>query len=39
MLGKYVRRILKGSFSKNDALSRGQKDISMELLARNGFLT
>ena len=39
MLGKYVRKILKTSFSRNDALSKGQKDISMELLARNGFLT
>ena len=38
MIGKYVKKMLMGSFSKNDALSKGQKDISMELLARNGFL-
>ncbi len=38
MIGKYVKKILRGSFSKNDALPKGQKDISMELLARNGFL-
>ena len=38
MIGKYVKKMLMGSFSKNDALPKGQKDISMELLARNGFL-
>jgi len=38
MLGKYVKKMLMGSLSKNDALSNGKKDISMELLARNGFL-
>lgn len=39
MIGKYVKKILRGSFSRNDALSNGQKDITMELLAKNGFLT
>ncbi|MBU8847950.1 MAG: riboflavin synthase [Desulfobacterales bacterium] len=38
MIGKYVKKMLMGSLSKNDALPGGQKDISMELLARNGFL-
>ncbi|WP_299977143.1 riboflavin synthase [Desulfobacula sp.] len=38
MIGKYVKKMLMGSLSKNDALPKGQKDISMELLARNGFL-
>ena len=38
MIGKYVKKILKGSVSKNDALPKGKKDISMGLLARNGFL-
>jgi riboflavin synthase len=38
MIGKYVKRILMGSISKNDALPKGKADISMELLARNGFL-
>ena len=38
MIGKYVKKMLKGSFSKNDALAKGKKDITMELLARNGFL-
>jgi len=38
MIGKYVKKILSGSSSKNDALPKGQKDISMELLAKNGFL-
>ncbi len=38
MLGKYVKKMLMGSLSKNDALTSGKKDISMELLARNGFL-
>ena len=38
MIGKYVKKILMGSFSKNDALPKGQKGISIGLLARNGFL-
>jgi len=38
MIGKYVKKIVLGSVSRNDALSKGQKDISMELLAKNGFL-
>ncbi|MBU1342658.1 MAG: riboflavin synthase [Proteobacteria bacterium] len=38
MIGKYVKKILMGSSSKNDAFPHGKKDISMELLARNGFL-
>jgi len=38
MIGKYVKKSLMGSVSKNDALPKGQTDISMELLARNGFL-
>lgn len=38
MIGKYVKKLLKGNVSKNDASSVGRKDISMELLARNGFL-
>lgn len=38
MIGKYVKKMLQGSVSKNDALSGRKKDISMELLARNGFL-
>ena len=38
MIGKYVKKILMGSASINDALPKRQKDISMELLARNGFL-
>jgi len=38
MIGKYVRKILMGRISGKDKLSRGQKDISMELLAKNGFL-
>lgn len=38
MLGKYVKKMLMGSLSKNDALPHGKEDISMELLARNGFL-
>ena len=38
MIGKYVKKILMGSISKNDALPKGKKDISMGLLARNGFL-
>lgn len=38
MIGKYVKKSLMGSFSKNDAFPKGKKDISMELLARNGFL-
>jgi riboflavin synthase len=38
MIGKYVKKMLMGSLSKNDALLKGKRDISMELLARNGFL-
>jgi riboflavin synthase len=38
MIGKYVKKLLSGSSSKNDAYPKGQKDITMELLARNGFL-
>ncbi len=38
MIGKYVKKILMGNVSKNDALSGGRKDISMELLGKNGFL-
>jgi riboflavin synthase len=42
MIGKYVKKLLIGSSSKNDAFSMGnsvgKKDISMELLAKNGFL-
>jgi len=38
MIGKYVKKILMGSVSKNDALPKGQEGISMGLLARNGFL-
>jgi riboflavin synthase len=39
MIGKYVKKILlrKGS-SRNDALPEDKKGISMDLLARNGFL-
>ena len=39
MIGKYIKKIvLKKSSSKNDALPEGKSDISMELLARNGFI-
>lgn len=38
MIGKYVKKILKGNVSKNDASSGRKKDISIELLAKNGFL-
>jgi riboflavin synthase len=38
MIGKYVKKSLMGRISANDAFSRGKKDISMELLAKNGFL-
>jgi len=38
MIGKYVKKILQAGSSKNDAYPKGQKDISMELLAKNGFL-
>ena len=38
MIGKYVKKSLMGSTSKNDALSKGQEGISRGLLARNGFL-
>lgn len=39
MIGKYIKKImLKGSVSKNDALTESKTGISMELLARKGFL-
>jgi riboflavin synthase len=38
MLGKYVRKILTGGARKNDAEKPGTRDISMALLAKNGFL-
>lgn len=38
MIGKYVKKLIRGSSSKNDAYPNGQKDISREFLARNGFL-
>ncbi len=38
MIGKYVKKNLMGSVSKNDALTHGKKDLTMELLAKNGFL-
>jgi len=38
MIGKYVKKSLGERLSKNDALSQGKKDISIDLLARNGFL-
>lgn len=38
MIGKYVKKMLMGSVSKNDALSNGKKDITRDILARNGFL-
>lgn len=38
MIGKYVKKILKGTVSGNDAKATGRNGISMELLARNGFL-
>jgi riboflavin synthase len=39
MIGKYVKKILlQKSSSKNDALTENKNTISMELLARNGFL-
>lgn len=38
MIGKYVKKLLMGKISKNDASSVGRKDISLELLAKNGFL-
>lgn len=38
MIGKYVKKILMGSSSKNDAFGQKKTEISMELLARNGFL-
>ncbi|MCP4672565.1 MAG: riboflavin synthase [Desulfobacula sp.] len=39
MIGKYVKKILRGSVSRNDAQTDGSKDITMGLLAKNGFLT
>ncbi len=39
MIGKYIKKIIsKKTSSKNDALTEGKNDISMALLARNGFL-
>jgi riboflavin synthase len=38
MLGKYVRKILMGGAVKKDVENRKISDISMALLARNGFL-
>jgi len=38
MLGKYVRKILMGGGLKNDAEKTRSSDISMALLAKNGFL-
>ncbi len=38
MIGKYVQKCLMGRSSKNDAFSGEQNDISMGLLAKNGFL-
>jgi riboflavin synthase len=38
MLGKYVRKILMGGAVKKDVENRKTSDISMALLARNGFL-
>lgn len=38
MLGKYVRKIIMGGALKKDAEDRKTSDISMALLARNGFL-
>ncbi len=38
MIGKYVKKMLLTSNSKNDAMPQEQKDISMELLGKRGFL-
>ncbi len=38
MIGKYVKKILMGNSSKNDAFGQKKNDITMELLAKNGFL-
>lgn len=38
MLGKYVRKILMGGGHSKDADGRNNSDISMALLAKNGFL-
>ncbi|MCP3942262.1 MAG: riboflavin synthase [Desulfobacteraceae bacterium] len=38
MLGKYVRKLLMGGALKNDTEKPGTQDISMALLAKNGFL-
>ena len=38
MIGKYVRKYLMGSSSKNDALKPDTGSVSLELLAKNGFL-
>ena len=38
MIGKYVKKMLRSSTSRNDAIPSGQSDISMELLGKSGFL-
>ena len=38
MIGKYVKKIMMGNQSKNDASYGDGKGVSMELLAKNGFL-
>lgn len=38
MLGKYVKKILSGARPSDGSVSGTSKDISMELLAKNGFL-
>ncbi len=38
MIGKYVKKMLNRGSSPNDAMPREKSDISMGLLARNGFL-
>lgn len=38
MIGKYVKKIITGVGSKNDASFSEKKGISMDLLAKNGFL-
>ncbi|MCP4024278.1 MAG: riboflavin synthase, partial [Desulfobacteraceae bacterium] len=38
MIGKYVKKILLGRSSINDAFQNKKQDISMGLLAKNGFL-
>lgn len=38
MIGKYVKKIIMGGVSKNDAGSSDRTGVSLELLAKNGFL-